>query len=133
MNLNELLNEELPLIQFKYTNTKNDKYPKVKVLDFNYKGIKGQKTYGQRHDVLGFNHNYFRDKKKDGQAIDDIHSFAELLKADNKEKYKRIKDFYPDALKYIRRYKKSNIKELKMKKGALWYPADWVEAEKNKE
>lgn len=133
MNLNELLNEELPLIQFKYTNTKNDKYPKVKVLDFNYKGIKGQKTYGQRHDVLGFNHNYFRDKKKDGQAIDDIHSFAEFLKADNKEKYKRIKDFYPDALKYIRRYKKSNIKELKIKKGALWYPADWKEAEVKKD
>ena len=64
MNLNELLNEELPLIQFKYTNTKNDKYPKVKVLDFNYKGIKGQKTYGQRHDVLGFNYNYLETRKK---------------------------------------------------------------------
>jgi len=130
MKLNELLNEELPLIQFKYTDQKHDKHPKVKVLDFNYKGIKGQKTYGKRHDVLGFNYNYFKDKKKDKQAIDDIDSFARMLNADNKEKYKRIKDFYPDAIKHIRRYKKSSIKDLKMKKGLLWYPASWAEAEK---
>lgn len=129
MKLEELLNEDLALIKFKYLNTKNNKYPRVKVLDFNYKGVKGQKTYCQRHDVLGFNVNYFKDKKQGSLALDDIDSFARLLKADKKEKYQRIKDFYPDAIPYIRRYQKKFIKKLKIKKGLLWYPADWAEAE----
>lgn len=129
MKLKELLNEELPLIKFKYGNYKKDKTPKVQVLDFNYPGIKGQKTYGQREDILGFNVNYFKEKKTGKEAIDDIDTFARLIKADNKEKYQRIKDFYPDALPYIRRYKKKHIKKLKLKKGKLWEPADWVDCE----
>lgn len=131
MKLKELLNEELPLIKFKYQNYKKDKYPRVKVLDFNYPGIKGQKTYKQRKDILGFNLNYFKEKKKGKEAIDDIDTFARLIYADKKEKYQRIKGFYPDALPYIRRYKKKDIKKLKLKKGSLWVPTNWADCEKH--
>ena len=64
--------------------------------------------------------------------IDDIvlSSFCpNTNKVDKKEKYQRIKDFYPDALPYIRRYKKKHIKKLKLKKGKLWEPADWTDCE----
>jgi hypothetical protein len=129
MKLKKLLNEELPLIKFNYKNYKKDKSPKVQVLDFNYPGIKGQKTYGQREDILGFNTNYYKEKRFGKEAIDDIDTFARLIKADNKEKYQRIKDFYPDALPYIRRYQKKHIKKLKLKKGRLWEPVDWSDCE----
>jgi hypothetical protein len=129
MKLEELLNEDLPLIKFKYENSKHNKVPRVKVLDFHYKGAEGQKSFGKSDDLLGFNTNYFKDKKKGKDAIDDIDSFARLLKADNKEKYQRIKDFYPDAIPYIRRYKKEHIKKLRLKKGFLWHPANWEDCE----
>lgn len=144
MKLEEaLLTESLPLIKFKYVDWKNTlklpnkrlaKTPRVQVLDLKYPGRKGQKTYGQREDVLGFNINYYKERRKGKDALDDIDSFARLLRADNKEKYKRIKDFYPDAIPYIRRYKKNSIVNLKVKKGLLWSPTSWDELEKiNKE
>jgi hypothetical protein len=57
------LYEDLNLVKFKYSNFKEDPNPKVKVLDFVYPGQKGQKTYGDRKDLLGFNINYFSNKR----------------------------------------------------------------------
>jgi len=92
------LNEDAVLVKFKYDNFKQDPNPKVKVLDFEYPGQKGQKSYGKRSDVLGFNVNYYENKKYAMRAIDEIDSFARLLSANKEEKYKRIKYFFPDAL-----------------------------------
>jgi len=118
--LNKLLGEDLAYIKFKYSNYKHDPTPKVKALDFEYPGQPGQSTYGQRDDVLGWNINYFKNKKYAKKAIDDIDSFAKLLGADKEEKYKRIKYFFPEQAKFIRRYMRKHIKGIKHKKGFLW-------------
>jgi len=57
--------------------------------------------------------------------LDEIDSFARMLSAKNKEKYKRIKDFYPEATKYIRRYNKDHIENLKSKQGLFWKKSDF--------
>jgi len=114
------LNENLAYVKFKYDNYKNDKVPRVKVLDTDYPGIKGQKTYGSRKDMLGWNLNYFNNKRYAKRAIDDIESFAKLLSANKDEVYKRIKYFFPEQAKFIRRYMKKHIRGLKQKKGILW-------------
>ena len=115
------LNEDAVLVKFKYDNFKQDPNPKVKVLDFEYPGQKGQKSYGKRSDVLGFNVNYYENKKYAMRAIDEIDSFARLLSANKEEKYKRIKYFFPDALPLLRRYNKTYIKNLKTKNGEDWF------------
>lgn len=128
MKLKEILkddiNEGLIYVKFKYNNFKEDPRPRVKVLDFNYPGQEGQKTYGQREDLLGWNLNYFSNKKEAKSAIDDIADFASLLAANKLETYKRIKAFYPEQAKFLRRYNRAYIKGIKEKSGILWRRAD---------
>lgn len=119
MELKRLL-EALQYIKFHYSNYKNDKRPRVKILDFSYPGQKGQKSYGKRRDLLGWNLNYFSNKKYAKKAVDEIDSFARLLSANNKEKYDRVKHFFPEQAKFLRRYMKKHIKGLKKKKGVFW-------------
>lgn len=114
------LYENLQLVKFKYDNYKDDPSPKVKVLDFEYPGIKGQKTYGSRKDLLGFNLHYFKNGRYAERAIDEIDGFARMLSANKKEKYKRLKYFYPEVLKFIRRYNRKHIKDIKSK-GRIFY------------
>lgn len=124
MKIRKLL-EELAYIKFKYSNYKEDPIPKAKILDFKYPGISGQKTYGQRNDLLGWNLNYFNNRKYAEKAIDDITSFAKMLSANKEEMYKRIKHFYPEQAKYIRRYNRKYIKGLKQKINGLWRKKDY--------
>jgi len=112
--------EDLQLVKFKYENYKEDPRPKVKVLDFEYPGIPGQKTYNQRKDLLGFNLNYFKNKNYARRAIDDIDSFARLLSANKQEKWKRLSYFYPEVLQFIRRYNRQYIRNMKKKQGIFW-------------
>ena len=121
------LNEALNLVKFHYSNYKHDKRPRVKVLDYEYPGIPGQSTYGHRRDLLGWNINYFSNKRYAKKAIDEIDSFARLWNADRKEKYERIKAFFPEQAKFIRRYMRKHIKGLKKKKGLLWRKTDYSE------
>ncbi|MFW6226037.1 MAG: hypothetical protein ACOC3V_03690, partial [bacterium] len=102
-----------------------DPTPKVKVLDYEYPGQKGQKTYGQRKDLLGFNINYFKNKKYARKAIDEIDGFARMLSANKQERYKRLKYFYPEVVEFIRRYNKEHVKNLKRKKGLFWRKTDY--------
>jgi len=119
------IDESLELIKFDYTNYKHDPRPNVKVLDFMYPGKEGQKTYGKRRDILGWNINYFSNRKYAEKAVDEIDSFARLLDADDKEKYDRIKDFFPEQMKIIRRYNKKHVKRLKVKKDGKWIKASY--------
>lgn len=122
------VNEELEYIKFKYNNYKNDKNPRVKVLDFKYPGIKGQKTYGQREDVLGWNINYVEGgkeaKKEAKDGIDDIADFTDLLGGNNREKYERIVTMFPQAAEFLRRYMKKHIVDLKHKPHKKWKRVD---------
>lgn len=130
----ERLNEELAYVKFKYANYKNDPTPKVKVLDFEYPGRPGQSTYGQREDLLGWNINYFKNKRYARKAIDDIESFAKLLSANKDEVYKRIKYFYPEQAQYIRRYMRKHINGLKHRAGVFWRQSNYPDLIKyNKE
>ena len=117
------LNESLQYVKFAYDNNDNkDKHPKVKVLDFKYKGQQGQKTYGKRQDLLGWNLRYFSNKRYAEKAIDDIDSFSRMLGANSREeKYKRIKYFFPQQAKLIRRYIRKHIKNLKHKPGVFFW------------
>lgn len=111
------INEELQYVKFKYTaDDINDKKPKVKVLDFEYPGRPGQKTYGKRKDILGFNLNYVSNRNEAIKNIDDMSSFGKLLNISKKDLWERFKAFYPEvATKVIRRYKRDEIKRLKYK------------------
>lgn len=124
MKLHEILEnkiyEDLQLVKFKYANFKKDPTPRVKVLDYEYPGRPGQKTYGQRKDLLGFNINYFKNPRYASRAIDEIDGFARMLSADKKEKYERLKYFYPEVLKFVRRYNRDHISNIK-RKGKLFY------------
>jgi len=120
--------EGLEYVKFKYTNYKNDKTPQVKVLDFEYPGIKGQKTYGKRKDVLGWNINYVEGgraaKREAINGIDDIADFTELLGGSSREKYERIVTMFPQAAEFLRRYMRDHITGLKHKKGIMWKRTD---------
>jgi len=70
--------------------------------------------------MLGFNLNYFKNKRYANRAIDEIDGFARLLSANQKEKYKRLKYFYPEVLKFIRRYNRQHVSNLK-RKGRILY------------
>lgn len=128
------VNETIAYVKFNYENHKNDASPRVKVLDFEYKGQEHQKSYGERKDLLGWNINYFKNKKYARRALDDITSFAKLLSADNDEVYRRIKYFYPKQAKYLRRYQRKHINRLKHKKRLFWRKSEYSKLEKfNKE
>lgn len=114
------LYEDLQLVKFKYANFKQDPNPRVKVLDFEYPGRKHQKNYGERKDLLGFNLNYFKNKKYASKSIDEIDSFARMLSADKKEKYQRLAYFYPEVLKFIRRYNRQHISGMKGKEKVFY-------------
>lgn len=114
------LNESLDAVRFYYKNWKHDKRPIVKVLDYRYPGMPNQRTYGQREDLLGWNVNYFENKKDAIKTIDDIDTFAKMLSNNKLEKYRRIKYFFPEQAQYLRRYKRESIKNMKMKDGWFW-------------
>jgi|WetSurMetagenome_2_1015567.scaffolds.fasta_scaffold30098_6 hypothetical protein len=124
------LKEALQTIRFKYGNYKKDPMPEVKVLDTEYPGKAGQKTYGQRKDVLGWNVNQFENKEEAKTSIDEIDSFARLIGASKKEKYERIKMFFPEQAKYLRRYIQEHIKGLRVKENGLWRRATIEEIKK---
>lgn len=132
--LENKLYEDLALVKFKYDNWKHDPSPRAKILDFVYPGQKGQKTYGKRNDLLGFNLNYFKNPKYASRAIDEIDSFARMLSADKKEKYKRLKYFYPEVYSFIRRYMRKHINSIKYKDGKAWTSKSFDDLERlNKE
>lgn len=114
------LYEDLQTVKFNYDNYKLDPHPKIKVLDAEYPGIKGQKSYGKRKDILGFNLNYFKNKQYANRAIDEIDGFARILSANKQEKYTRLKYFYPEVVEFIRRYNREHIRNLKTKKGIFF-------------
>lgn len=118
------LNEELELVKFRYP-SKHCKKPRVLVLDANYPGKVGEKKYGQRLDVLGVNIKYANplERKKIQKALSEIDLFSDFLGADKLERYRRLKDFAPDyLLPYIRRYNKSKMKNVKLKRGFFYHP-----------
>jgi hypothetical protein len=121
---NKALKEALSYTKFVYKNYKNDKTPHVKVLDFEYPGQPGQKTYGQRRDVLGWNLDYLEGGKSSKEealrAMDEIDDFADLLSANKKEKYERITTMFPQVAEYLRRYMKQHIKGFKTKDNGNW-------------
>jgi hypothetical protein len=124
------LNETLEMIKFYYKDYKHNKTPLVKVLDYKYPGRPGQKTYGQREDLLGWNVNYFENKEDAIRTIDDIDTFARMLSVNKQEKYRRIKYFFSEQANYLRRYKRDSIKSLKIKDDWFWRVASFEEAEK---
>lgn len=117
------LTEELELVKFRYP-SKHCKKPRVLVLDANYPGRKGEKHYGERLDVLGVNIMYAHpsDRKRIQKALSEIDLFSDFLGADKLERYRRIRDFYPEVLPLIRRYKKYNMKNTKLKRGMFYRP-----------
>ena len=119
------LNEVLQLVKFRYTNYKKDPTPEVKVLDTQYFGKIDQKTYRQRQDVLGWNINAYENKKEAEKTLDEIDDFARLLAADKKEKYQRVKLFFPEQAQLLRRYIKEKCKGLRVKEDGLWKQVDW--------
>lgn len=121
------LNEDLAYAKFKYRSKYpdkgyqiHDKHPKVLVLDndYIYNG-KGKIVPGQ-HDILAFNLNYSGEKKLDKQAVQEITSFAHLIKKDKLDIYKRIKEWRPEVIKHIRHYKPEQMTKLKKKDGWFW-------------
>lgn len=123
--IEQKLHEDLQLVRFNYDNYNEDPKPRVKVLDFEYKGKPGQSTYGQRKDLLGFNLNYFKNRRYAARAIDEIDGFARLLSADKREKYERLKYFYPEVLKFIRRYNREHIRNIKRKSGIFYRKSNY--------
>jgi hypothetical protein len=126
------LSESVEYVKFSYKghskDTPSSKRPRVKVLDYNYPGIPGQKTYGKRKDLLGWNVNYYSNKRYARKAIDEIDSFAKLLGAENKEKYSRIKYFFPEQSKLLRRYMRRKITNLRRKSTiGLWKKTDYTD------
>jgi hypothetical protein len=119
------ITEALQTVKFRYTNYRKDPTPEVKVLDTEYPGRPEQKTYGQRADVLGWNVNYFGNKKEAEKTLDEIDSFARLLAGDKKEKYERVKAFFPEQAEHLRRYIKDKCKGVRVKEDDLWKQTDW--------
>lgn len=118
------LTEELELVKFRYP-SKHCKKPRVLVLDANYPGRKNEKHYGERLDVLGVNIMYapHSERKRIQKALSEIDLFSDFLGADKKERYSRLKSFAPEyLLPYIRRYKKENMRNVRMKRGFFYRP-----------
>lgn len=126
------LRESLELIKFSYANhskeSADSKRPRVKVLDYEYKGQPHQKTYGQRKDLLGWNISYYKNKRYARKALDEIDSFARLLGAENKEKYFRISYFFPEQAELLRRYNRKHIYNLKRRNAiGLWSKTNYTD------
>ena len=118
------LTEALQLIRFKYTNYKHDPMPEVKILDTEYPGQPGQKTYGEREDLLGWNIHEYSNPKKAARSIDEIDSFSRLLTTSKKQKYERVKALFPEQAKFLRRYIRDHVKGLRVKgEDGLWHQA----------
>lgn len=94
------LDEALKIIKKEYENFKHDPYPNIVVIDNNYKG-----KY-----ILGYNINYFSDRKKAKEKLEKILKFAKKAKLNKLDTYKEIKKQFPESNKYIRTYKKEKIK-----------------------
>lgn len=121
------LNEDLAYAKFRYRSKYpdkgyqiHDKHPKVLVLDndYIYNG-KGKVVPGQ-HDILAINLNYSKTKKIDKQAVQEITSFAHMIKKDKLDIYKRIKEWRPEIIPLIRHYKPEQMTKLKKKDGWFW-------------
>lgn len=127
-NIELPITEELAYAKFRYRSKYpnkgyqiHDSKPKILVLDndYIYDG-KGNIKPG-RHDILGFNLNYSENKKVDKKAVQEIVSFAHLLKKNKKDVYKRLKDLYPKIVKdNIRCYKPQQMTKLRKKDGFFW-------------
>ena len=126
MKLEELLNEDLPLIKFEYQGKNSTiKKPKVLVLDFNYKGKEGTKNYGKREDVLGWSLKHSKNPKMSEKRINDICKEFDFI--NNKEDmYSTVSALYPDSVFLLRRYIKDGMKKIKEKKGKSWIRRKYV-------
>ena len=126
MKLEELLNEDLPLIKFEYQGKNSTiKKPKVLVLDFNYKGKEGTKNYGKREDVLGWSLKHSKNPKMSEKKINDICKEFDFI--NNKEDmYSTVSALYPDSVFLLRRYIKDGMKKIKEKKGKSWIRRKYV-------
>lgn len=121
------ISEELAYAKFRYRSKFpnkgyqiHDPQPKVIVLDSDYiYNGKGKIVDGQ-HDILAFNINYSKNKKPDKLAIQEIVSFAQMIKKNKKDIYERIKEFYPNVIPFIRHYKPEQMTKLKKKNGWFW-------------
>lgn len=120
----KVLNEEMQLIKFRYP-SKHCTHPRVLVIDANYPGKVGEKHYGETDDLLGVNLKYVggaRERRRVKAALSSIDLFSDFLEADKLERYNRIKDFCPECLPYIRRYKKDKMRGAKVKRGMFYHP-----------
>ena len=118
--LSFVITESMRMAKFSYEKYKTDPNPKILILDDNYKyNGKGKIIPGQ-HDILGFNINYIK-SKKDIEKIKKIYNIAEKAKKEKIDIYKKIKEKFPNSLKYIRHYRRSFIKNFKEKKGLLFF------------
>jgi hypothetical protein len=125
------LNEALQMIRFRYSNYKHEPPIKdVKVLDVNYPGQVGQKTFGKRKDLLGWDIGSYSNREEAIRSIDEIESFAKLLNSDNLEKYRRIRALFPEQARLIRRYIKEYVKGLRVKENGLWRKTTYEEIER---
>lgn len=125
--LKDDLKEELQFIKFAYRGKNSTiKRPRVKLLDPEYPGQKGQKSYGKRNnDLLGWSISHVKNKRYAKRAVDEISDFARLLSANSQEAYKRIKAFYPAQAAFLRRYIFNYVSGLKEKKKGLWKKIDY--------
>jgi len=113
------LNEALDIIKFRYDKpTAHTKNPKVIILDNDYPGRVGEKNYGKTHDILGVKINDFsgRSRKELQDRIEKVYS----QDIDKLDKYLQLSLEVKEAIPYIRRYKKKNIKHAR-RKGKWFY------------
>lgn len=115
------LEEDLAYAKFRYkSDNSHDPKPKVLVLDNDYIYNGRGKIVPGQHDILAFNLNYSKNKKIDKQAVDEITTFAHMIKKNKQDIYKRIKAWRPEVIPMIRHYKPENMRKLKKKEGWFW-------------
>ena len=103
----DIIEEDLKYRRIHYKNYKHDEFPKLLILDDDYKyNKKGEVVKGQ-HDILGYNLNYGTTGSK--KIINGIASIAKKSKKNNYDIYLMIKKNYPESLKMIRQYKRNYI------------------------
>ena len=116
-----ILTETLSYAKFRYkSDNSHDPRPKVLVLDNDYIYNGHGKVVPGQHDILAFNLNYSKDKKMDKKSVDEITTFAHMIKKDKQDIYKRIKAWRPEVIPMIRHYKPENMRKLKKKEGWFW-------------
>ena len=117
-----ILEEEIKtpkFLRFFYSKWKNHPVPHVVVLDPHYCWNHGVKK-DDVDDILAYNVDLSDNRKQARKNIKEIMEFASMLDKNSQDVYKRIKEFYPDSLKYIRRYKRDGVKFLRVKDGHFW-------------